>query len=279
MSVTFNYHGRTGNNMFQYAFARLLALKNELPLGTKWEYTDFIDVSYFPTTPQPNNIGKDVVTLVDLYNPKDRLSNKLIGDYRGKKIHCDGFFQNSEYYSTNKDTVKSFFEQPPKDVNKTDICLHLRLGDYAEPSVDSIVHPQWISQCLSLMEYKPGGDRKLFVVVENKEEGYLNHMDIHRPIYVSQNAREDFRFIQRFENLICSPSSFCWWAAFLGHGKNIMTFPSWMRNSTYIKLAYTDGWKPIPGAYLSCKILQYNKKRNPYGNPGDIHTDGREVRI
>lgn len=262
MSVTYSIHGRTGNNMFQAAFARLLAYKNGLDLETPWEFSDFIKM----TEPKHGEKGiGPIIEVLDLYYRKDREKNKLVGNYQGKRVHCNGFFQRHEYYTENVDLIKSFFEPPPSDVNLNDICLHLRLGDYWSKKVDSVVHPQWINQCLSLFGYRDNGPQKLYVVVEDKNDAYLNYIDHYKPIYISQTASEDFNFIRQFKNVICSNSSFCWWACFIGHAKSVMTFPYWMRGAPYINLAYVPGWRPIRGTFLSSQTQKHYRKK--YDNP------------
>jgi hypothetical protein len=128
--------------------------------------------------------------------------------------------------------------------------IHLRLGDYWSADVASVIHPTWHRACLSKLGYRPQR-HKLYIVCENPNDEFVRHYAQFRPEFVSGTPESDFAFIASCGNIICSNSSFCWWAAFLGNPKRVMTFgPLWMRRSPYVKLYDTPTWECIRGGFI-----------------------------
>jgi hypothetical protein len=78
--ITFKKNGRTGNNIFQYIFCKLICLQT--------------NYQYIPLEELNNN---DAITVYedDLYDILQKIKNKEIGDVN---LICDGYFQKSDYY-------------------------------------------------------------------------------------------------------------------------------------------------------------------------------------
>jgi hypothetical protein len=61
--VTVDYCGRTGNNLFQYSIARLIAEINNLQMGTEWCAPQFIEA----TEPKRGDVvSGDMITITDI---------------------------------------------------------------------------------------------------------------------------------------------------------------------------------------------------------------------
>jgi hypothetical protein len=97
--------------------------------------------------------------------------------------------------------------------------------------------------------------RKVYCVVDklkapwehayvNKIRGLFPGLEIH-----SGTAIEDFNFIRQFGTILCSNSSFCWWAAWLSNAKTVYTFQQWLTGSHMVDLAHTKGFTTFPGKY------------------------------
>jgi hypothetical protein len=246
--VTTLWHGRTGNNIFQYVFARLIAEHNGLAMATSWPHQSFL-----ATTPhKPGRmIESPLVELRDLYHDdhgQDFFSKKLVNS----RVLCNGFFQHPKYYYFRDGDVKGFFKLPViKKRPNNEVVIHLRLGDYADKGLRSVIEPQWYGRILKGMHYTPA-KHKLFIVVEDKKDGYLKNFLSYRPTIISQSPAEDFHFIRQFNTIICSNSSFCWWAAFLSDAEKIYTFSRWIRepHGAVIRLAYMRRARPLNGRWM-----------------------------
>jgi hypothetical protein len=241
--VTVDYIGRTGNNMFQYAMARLVAAHSGLKLETLWCDDGFIEAT-------PNPLG-DVVSGGMVYLD-DTSAKREDHNYGKTKLHLRGYFQQVENYNDYRDEIRKFWKLPDVCKNNDDIVMHLRLSDYWWANNISVIHPAWYRMILRSQKYS-----KLFIVVEphKTNQKYLNYFKDLRPIYVSQPSKDDFNFIRSFDRIICSNSSFCWWAAFLSTARQIWTFLPWM-NHKGINLARVVGAKALQGTFIRDKRLE-----------------------
>ena len=242
--VTVSYKGRTGNNLFQYALARLIAQFNHLMLGTEWCDPKFVEA----TEPvQGDEVMGGGIKIEDGEN-----LNIQFPKYSLSRVHLDGYFQKAEYYNPYRDIIRGFWKFPEQQKNTEDIIIHLRLTDYWWKNNLSVIHPSWYRQILKMEKY-----RKLYIVVEphytNTE--YLRHFNDLRPEYVSLSPREDFDFIRSFDRIVCSNSSFCWWAAFLSDARKIYTFLPWM-NGKNIQLARMVGAMALNGSFIRNRDME-----------------------
>ncbi len=98
--IKINYRGRLGNNLFQYAFSRLVAdyfgykLCSELPLNPILGTTPVKKGKIFNTPPMIIEDGKGN------YFPEFLEERTYI---------TDGYYQNIDYYKDKRGEVKSFF--------------------------------------------------------------------------------------------------------------------------------------------------------------------------
>jgi hypothetical protein len=246
--VTCEWHGRTGNNIFQYVFARVLAYKNGLKMGTEWPHQGFIRTSLHT----PGETCHDPIEKInDLYydqHDKDWYNN----NYNGKRVYCSGFFQHPKYYDGYADLIRSFFIIDPHDKRpSSDIVMHIRLGDYADPGLMSVIQPAWYGKILQRLKFHPKTHR-LYIVCENRDDPYLKKFLHYKPEIVSQSASQDFHFIRSFDTILCSNSSYCWWAAWLSTASRIFTFSHWIRepHRYKLRLAFMRRATPVIGTWI-----------------------------
>lgn len=244
--VTTMYHGRTGNNMFQYVFARLIAEHNDLEMVTQWPHQDFCK-----TTPHaPGRIvEKPVEELRDLYHDEHG-QEYFAMNLRHKRIVCNGFFQHPKYYDGNREKILTYFklqEQLPVD----GIVMHVRLTDYADKGLRSVISPFWYLRILQQLKINIK-KKRLYIVTDEPGNQYFKHFLQYAPTVVSNGPASDFHFIRRFNTIICSNSSFCWWAAFLSNAEKIITFSRWIRepHGAILRLAYIRRAVPILGNWM-----------------------------
>lgn len=237
--------GRTGNNLFQYAAARILAERNDLKLNVDWPFDDFIKVI-------PSNTGKigsgNKIEINDTCSSKPHV-NLLEGDYSGKNVELDGYFQNVDYYNVERYKIKSWFDLPKIDINQNDIVLHYRVSDYYSISVQSVIDPQWYLTCLRIKGWHVNSKKHIYIVTEDPTDLNVQFLaEKTKGTIISSNPKDDFHFIRSFKTIICSNGSFAWWAAFLSEAEDIYTFKKWMKYHN-LNLAYMDYALAVPGAF------------------------------
>jgi hypothetical protein len=233
--ISVNYMGRTGNRMFQYTLARLIASHSNQHLDAVWGEFDFIKV----TQPVEGRVVSGQPLIL-------RDSSRIRTDMKYDRPIClQGFFQRSGIYNPYRDETKSFFVLDPVGINYDDIVIHLRLGDYHEEQFRYVISPDWYRSILAMEKFN-----KLFIVVEEHEKNreYLAYFDDLKPVVVSGTAKHDFNFLRSFDRIVCSNSSFAWWAAFLSDARKIYTFSDWL-GIKWPDLAGMKGATPVCGNF------------------------------
>jgi hypothetical protein len=253
-----HYIGRAGNCIFQYVFARLLATKNGLFLNTQWEATHQNvfgtvenDLIKFTSTGSEGQHNETPVLEIDDQHRKPTRLDWLDINFQHVHIKIKGYFQHPIFYDKNKDLIKSWMILPAiQPGHENDIVVHLRLGDYKDVKRVPIISQKWYDEILKRPE---NAGKKIYLVMSppkaSWEIDYVNNLGF-RYEMVNGTAAEDFNFIRSFGTIVCSNSSYCWWAAWLSNAKSIYTFDRWMIASPYVKLAQTQGMTPCFGKYI-----------------------------
>jgi hypothetical protein len=219
MSITFRHRvGQSGNQLFVCILAGIIAHKNGLHI--LMPSNDLID---FRSTLSdvPDVINRTVVRNVTTVDSHVRLAQ--------------GYYQNISLFSPHKDIILNHIVAlPPLQKNYRDIVMHIRLDGFNHRGHNShIIHHRWYT---SILDSLHGSYERLFIVMDTKsgkichkqhKQMYLDMFKSYTPIIVSNSAREDFEFIRSFDSIICSNSTFCWWAAFLSSSNNIYLPPTW----------------------------------------------------
>ena len=245
-----SYIGRFGNNLCQYVFGRLLAVRNNLKLVTEWNHPEMLEF-----TPNPDGtIEGEVFKIKEDGTPNPNL-RWLEADLKNKNVQIKGYFQHCKFYDENKAEILSWLKNLPPITagHENDVVCHLRLDDYDVTGGVPIVDQSWYAD---ILRGEPG--KKVYFVVEQPKKDWerkymlvLEGMMQGRPFeVVSGTAHGDFHFIRQFGVIVASNSSFAWWAAWLSNAKRIYTFKRWRLNSTEIALAVAKGMTPTDGKYV-----------------------------
>lgn len=218
--IEINYLGRIGNNFFQYVFARLLSLKSGLYLKTKFPHQDLVRTTEHRLGIRINEplciINDFIGATADAFFEK-----RIIKGKKQKKHYIlNGYFQNPDYYNPFVDVIKRFFLLEPVERNIKDIVMSLRLGEMSY--YNNIIHPQWYLDILEKESFE-----NLHIVGAQIDEPYLEYFKKYNPIVVPNDHYKDFHYIRKFETVICSNSTYAWWACFLGEARKIYMFKRW----------------------------------------------------
>ena len=227
MSVSVEYIGRFGNWMFEYACARRFALRNGLKLET-----DFPDCPILSATAHPE--GLSVAGAPKVITDDD--SALFSHPYPPARYVLRGCFQRPEWYE-DRTEIKKFFvlkEEHRVEKNSADIVINLRLEDYKR--LHCVIHPEWYLNILKQESF-----RKLYITGTYDpslafDRKYLGYFSPFSPILVPPDPVQNFYFLMSFDKIICSNSTFCWWAAWYGEASRIYMFQDWTGNG----LAYAS---------------------------------------
>ncbi len=223
--ITVDYFGRSGNNWFQYVYARLLSEERKHVL----------------VTPPPKSFLE--------FKKYDQSKNT-----DGIDIHLHGYFQDAELYNRHRDIIKKMFILPEVERNYDDIVVHLRLTDYWWIRNRWVISPVWYRSLIQREKY-----RFCYVVVEPHptNEVYFKHLNGIKGLHfvTGGTAESDFHFIRSFDRIICSNSTYCWWAAFLSEASKIYTFKPWIRDKQ-VDLSGMVGATPVDGSFFRDRKLE-----------------------
>ena len=231
--VKFDDWGRMGNRMFQYAFGYILAKEKNTELFAP-QLPNFNIPSTITSLPIANFVstGKYGNHYVDW--------NYLLSTTQD--IVVNSFLQKSRYYIPHRNDLITLFDiKSHNPINQNKLVIHIRETDYCQ--LNWFLGYEYYKEIITT-----SGFNDIIIVTDNSEcdavrklvsegctlntEGIVNQFNV-----VSDNrAMRDFITLLYSENIALSPSSFSWWAAFLGLHKKII-FPI-TKNSI---------WKESPG--------------------------------
>jgi hypothetical protein len=247
MSVEVQYVGRLGNHLFQYAFGRIVAeaLGYELRcVANRFEPPSWLGRSrdaggvamlpelteHFVNAPQIVP-GKRVAApearyLVGEDGPEGpnwdghRIDlERLLADRGERRLVLRGYFQRYEYYRAHRAKIRDWFAlaplSEPYGIGKRDVVINIRRGwDYALKG--------WVlalSSYAQLLRTIPHD--RVFVCGTAIDDGARAALAEFSPIYHRATPVDELRFMMKFDKIIQSNSSFCWWAAFLSDATEV----------------------------------------------------------
>jgi hypothetical protein len=261
--------GGLGNQMFQYAFAKHVAIKNKEPLYIDlsvierrnniidYTFRDFglnvFNAEY--RILQHTTLAKGVRKIYNYFFPiqnilEQKYSATEVLNLHGN-IYLHGFWQNENYFKDIAHILrKDFtFKTQPGELNQkminqinaaNSISVHIRRGDYVTSSIASQVH------YLCPKEYY---EKAVSYYIEkmNSPHFYIFSDDIH---WVKENLSfgssytfvdynkgkysfEDMRLMSLCKHNIIANSSFSWWGAWLNNNpdKIIIAPRQWLKEA------------------------------------------------
>jgi len=246
--IVVSLHCQMGNQLFQYAFAKVTAKR----LNTF--FLPFINSPYHPFKLQYFEL--DWFTHV-VYGNKyiahqfKRICRKLIKYVCKDKITCDdwksevvtknnvfyeGFFQSEDYFQGLETQIKKLFSIRKKYINEFDlkygaficenkiIVIHVRRKDYDEVEIESLGGPG-VSLPLAyyykaIDEIEKKNEYQILFIGDDVDSIKADFGEKPNYHYEVNSAIVDFQLIQHADIAIIANSTFAWWAAYLSQKTN-----------------------------------------------------------
>ena len=243
MSVRTTYAGRTGNNLFQYVYARMFAEYQNLQLLTPWPHQHFIK-----TTPEKK--GRTLTGKRNEY--RDTFRRKFAwhhkAQYPGGWSTFDGYWQWHKWYEGEEQRILSYFDLPQVQARPDDVLCHFRLGDYFQVCGGSVIDPSWYIEILNSL-----GVKKFYCMTDDPYHPYFDAFEGFEMELIHQAYMKDFHDMRGFGTILIANSSFSWWAAYLGRAqgmvKKVYSFEPWMKLPRGEKIDLAHSFTPIPGKF------------------------------
>jgi hypothetical protein len=251
--------GGLGNQLFQYAFGRVMSLQG---IPVCYDITCYNKRDGNPRYPRPYRLDKfliDVPTAV--FNPASKRIidhkfgfNKAIFTLRN--CNLEGYWQYYPYYEEIKETLKEELHIRPElfterflDLvklvkEKESIAVHVRRGDYLVQTW-GILPTEYYFEAI---KESPNGP--LFIFSDDLQwcrnifkEHYFNGRQI---FFVDLEDYLCFELMRQCKHVIMASSTFSWWAAYLNDKGGIIAPSCWLgeKEDPY-KLHYPKRWRTI----------------------------------
>ncbi len=216
------YSGRLGNNLFQFAHGWILSKLSGVPLCCK-------PLGLFPGTQGflPAAGGAPKVARDAVRTPRHGFNvGRLVMLARECDVVVDGNQHDTAYFEPHKALLSDVLKPHPGPFtasNSDEVVLHLRLGDFFN-------HPKWplavklfsypveaVHRLLSRLDYE-----RCWIVTDSPGAEVVAHIvRQHRGVCVSGDMHHHFRTLYHARRLVLTPSTFGWWAAWLGHANEV----------------------------------------------------------
>jgi hypothetical protein len=241
--IAVQFHGRLGNQLFQYAFAIETAKK----LNTSFILDEFIDHNVIS---QYFNLDKTYISTfgkISKHFTKWRRQVNQIGHESTEEIlsdihnHCfyKGFFQSEKYFSSIKNQLNDLIKVKQKYISEFNkkyqklltekyIAVHVRRTDYLDFGSDEL---GGLNLALPLSYYN-----NCFEYIKNIEDykivflsddlNYTRNLFGPKKNYLFEQNDEiiDFLLLKNADVICAANSSFSWWGAYLNQKKDKIVF-------------------------------------------------------
>ena len=207
--------GTLGNNMWQYAVARVIAEKYDLKL-------DCYSIPGFPNTEQVVDGNEHDSPVVRIEGHSFDLS--VLNDC---KIEMAGYVQRYEHIREHKEEVKEWFQldvESPMEVLPTDFVVSIRRGWNGYPT-DLCPSKEYFQEVFSHVEHD-----RIILCTDSFDDpffDFINDLDV-EVVKAQFSPLEQFVLIKSANKILLTPSTYCWWAAFLSNAEEI--YYPWVEN-------------------------------------------------
>lgn len=220
--ITVKYLGRTGNQLFQYAMARILSEETGMSMSCPPIYGFDIQENITGRNPQGNNVLTLKRHIVDIESALKH----------NGPIHLEGYFQRSSYYLPYREKltqewigvseeIKLLFDHMVSSryidmPDESDLGVHIRLGDYHS-------HGYTITTDHYMKMINSFNHERIWIFTDSPSDPFISCFSHLKPIIVcTDNYVLDWYYFSKFRNMIISQSSYSWWASFFSNANRVV---------------------------------------------------------
>jgi hypothetical protein len=218
--IRVHFIGRTGNNLFQYAFGRVLSER----LGYSLTYVNDNHATQF-NIPEIHKVSIESPS-IDFNDTLDQSIDieTILKKGIDKQINIGGYWQKSKFYVPYRNELQSWMALPKSEYTQytnpdKDVILHIRRDDYI--LARSNIELNYYDRCLQSL----GELGKVYIIGSGIDGKVKRHFAKYDVSYFDGDPFQDFIFMQGFKRVIMSNSSFCWMATFLSPVCEKVFFP------------------------------------------------------
>jgi len=266
--------GGLGNQFFQYAIARAIAINNSLEL--KFDTSEFEEYKIRNYELDNFNIQESFATQEQINQLKQKkiFKKTYLKEKKGKfkpevlkiknSAYLQGYWQSEKYFKNIENIIRKDFTFKNLDfiknhtfldeIKKTNsISVSFRCQDYIKnPETAKIHNVCTMKYYKNAIEYmKKTVENPIFYIFSDDIDWVKEHFKTDESVFFvdTANWQEDLYFMQNCKHNIVANSSFSWWAAWLNQNpKKIVVAPNkWFSDVSKInyKSVVPDNWVKI----------------------------------
>jgi hypothetical protein len=209
--VVINYAGRLGNNMLQYAAAKIFSDKFKIKLITP-PVSDSVDFTSY-INPNTNNEYYEYESQTIIVNNENFLNLLSKDEITKCKYVFSDFFQINEFVTHYENDIKKvFIDQTEK---KPEVFLHYRIGDIE--NTPNMIRLEYYLDCLNRINLYNG-------VITSDSPNHRNVKIISEKFnltIIEKTPLETIDLGRKYNNLILSEGTFSWFIGLLSNADNI----------------------------------------------------------
>jgi hypothetical protein len=224
--------GGLGNQLFQIAAAYSYCKKYNKKL--------YIDISDWSASQGVNPIKyKDSIFKNFEYHLYSTPKTTIIEEesliykelpYHDGDVSFHGYFQSDKYFIEHKDEFVNSLSFPNLDssfIQEKNVAFHIRRGDYISYShIYNVCNTDYFNK-----QFEAFKDYQINVFTDSPNIICNEFKNQKFNLIISHSELEDLTLMSLHTNIVCSNSSFSWWASLLGVEKNNIIVPNkWFNN-------------------------------------------------
>lgn len=251
MSVSINYSGRLGNNLFQYIAAYIFAKKFNLRISSG------IVENIFDLPLLTGEATGGLIIDVDDFNFMRLLESESIEPAHYRFV---GYYQNKDFILKYRDEIKSLFNLTFTDTSNDQVFVAYRIGDINGER--QMLPIEYYREALQIIGCYDG-----YITSDTPDHPNVLQLanEFNLKIY-NESPLETIDFAKNFNNLVLSEGSFSWWMGFLSSAENIYynERPRFWHGDMFVLPEWKSlkyDWDPTcvgPSYKLKCnKIIKY----------------------
>jgi len=204
--------GRLGNQMFAYAFGRLLAEHLGYAL-------DASPVRGFPMTcriPRGTVVAEPQVWVRDGTESLEAIAARCAG----RCARLRGYFERACHYLPHIERLREWFAPAARPHASAQTILHIRATDFIR--FGKMLPRDYYLQALEAL----GNPGDIGICTDDPRHELVQYFRARGAVIHHQHDLGDFALMMGARNLVLSLSTFAWWAAFLSEANVVQPAPA-----------------------------------------------------
>jgi len=209
--------GRLGNQLFEYAFGRIIAENFGYKFTHNLKAHELDNEFKLPRVIPGKEIQQPVQTVNGIHTWASDLLENILNDKSERKILLHGYFQKYIYYKNYKNKLKEWFKF---DVNKfnfsNSIGVHLRKGDF-KGSISDMPDDYFIN----ILKNESFENIVVTTDEPNHPTVFKIKNEFKNVLLFNDSPYKTLEAFVCFDKLIISHGTFSWWMGFLGKASKV----------------------------------------------------------